>query len=536
MKRQALLLVLVLVLSMTLGALPATGLAQDERPKITVSVYDRGKVPASEGTIEENRWTRWINENGPVDVDFVAVPRTSPEEKLYVLFASGSAPDLVFEYSPATRSTLYQQGQLMPLKDMIAQYSTDYKALAEKYPNIVAAGLMDDGELYGFGKINASCFQRVVLIRKDWLDKLGLSIPQTLEDYYEVCRAFSEDDPDGNGERDTYAIAMSYRANETLNQMIYGDVIMEGENEMRYGWDDIARRLTFKKWLYDNSYVDREYMSDTNGANAMQSFLNGKTGILPWLTTLGASWALNDYTTFKANNPDGVLAVAPYPEIDGVRYMPTIQNPVQITAYVNASCKNPEAVMEYVDFACSKEFAMAFTYGIQGEHYEMKDGMPVSLDNEKFVSEVSWAGDFAMLKSKDTLAEFQSDTDNFDLSDPIQAEAYQLYKDALALYLNPELKYPGLTHSEHMPQLPEELAMIRANIMIDEYFDRAVVGGADYTVETAIEEAKRAWTQGGGDQILEWWNDWYRNDRQNAFLADQMYEIVMAGNPLSYLK
>ena len=535
MKRK-LSLALALMLLVSMVASLSAGLAEEERAQITVTVYDRGKVPADEGTIEENRWTRWINENGPVDVQFVAIPRTNPEDKLYVLFASGSAPDLVFEYSPSIRSTLYQQGQLMPIEDMIAQYSTNYKEFVEEYPNLASAGIMPDGEMYAFGKINASGFNRAVLIRQDWLDALGLDMPQTLEDYYEVCRAFVEDDPDGNGEDDTYAMAMSYRANETFNQMIYGEVIMEGDGEMRYGWDEIARRLTFQKWLYDNSYIDREYMSDTNGAKAMQDFLNGKTGILPWLTGLNRSFALNDFTTFKANNPDGKLSAAPYPEIDGVRYMPTLLNPVQMTAFVNASCENPEAVMQYVDFACSKEFAMAFTYGIEGEHYEMVDGMPVITDTEKFTDEVSWAGDYAMLKSSFVLQEYQSPTANFDLSNPIEAEAYELYKQALALYLDPSLKYPGLTHSEHMPQLPEDLAMINANIMLTEYFDRAVVGGENYSVETAIEDAKRAWTQGGGDQILDWWNDWYENDRDTAFLAEDMYEIVMAGNPLNYLE
>lgn len=162
--------------------------------------------------------------------------------------------------------------------------------------------------------------------------------------------------------------------------------------------------------------------------------------------------------------------------------------------------------------------------------------MPVITDTEKFAAEVGWAGDFAMLKSAETLAEFQSKTDNFDLSDPIQAEAYQLRKDALALYLNPELKYPGLTHSEHMPQLPEDLSMINANINLNQFYDRAVVGGEEYTVEMAMEEAKSTWELGGGEQIMEWWQDWYKNDRESAFLADEMYAIVMAGNPLEYLE
>ena len=536
MKKQVQIIVtLALVLSMLLSAAPLSAVAE-ERPKITVTIYDRGKVPASEGTIEENRWTRWINENGPVDVEFVAIPRTNSGDKLYVLFASGTAPDLVFEYSPAVRSTLYQQGQLMPLSEALEKYSTTYKERAEKYPNILAAGLMDDGELYGLGKINTSNFTRCVLIRQDWLDNLGLEIPQTLEELRNVCRAFCEDDPDGNGQKDTYAMAMSYRANESFNQMIYGETIMEGDDEMRYGWDDIARRLEFKKWLYDNGYIDREYMSDTNGANAMQSFLNGKTGILPWLTSLDRNWALGDFTTFKKNVPEGKLAVMGYPEIDGVRYMPTLTNPAQITCFVDASTKNLEAVLQYVDFACSKEFAMAFTYGLEGEHYEMVDGMPVITDTEKFAAEVGWAGDFSMLKSAETLAEYQSTTEGFDLSNPIEAEAYQLRKDALALYLNPELKYPGLTHSEHMPQLPEDLSMINANINLNQFYDRAVVGGTDYTVEMAMEDAKNTWTQGGGDQIMAWWQDWYANDRDNAFLAEDMYAIVMPGNPLNYLQ
>ena len=126
--------------------------------------------------------------------------------------------------------------------------------------------------------------------------------------------------------------------------------------------------------------------------------------------------------------------------------------------------------------------------------------------------------------------------DNFDLSDPIQAEAYQLRKDALALYLDPSLKYPGLTHSEHMPQLPEDLSMINANINLNQYFDRAVVGGTEYTVEMAMEDAKNTWIQGGGEQIMDWWQDWYANDRDTAFLAEDMYAIIMPGNPLNYLE
>ena len=128
---------------------------QEERGSITATVYDRGNVPTSEGTTEDNRWTKWINENGPVDVTFVAIPRTGSGEKLNVLFASGTAPDLIFEYAPSVKTPLYQQKQLMPIDDMIENYSTNYKALTEQYPELLKAGKMDDGQTYQFGRINS---------------------------------------------------------------------------------------------------------------------------------------------------------------------------------------------------------------------------------------------------------------------------------------------------------------------------------------------------------------------------------------------
>ncbi|UUZ93409.1 extracellular solute-binding protein [Paenibacillus sp. P25] len=108
----------------------ANGSTSAKRGKINVSVYDRGNIAASEGTIENNRWTKWINENGPVDVSFTAIPRNNAKEKVNTLFSSGSAPDLLFEYSPEIKNPLYAQKQLMPIDDMINKYSTVYKKSA----------------------------------------------------------------------------------------------------------------------------------------------------------------------------------------------------------------------------------------------------------------------------------------------------------------------------------------------------------------------------------------------------------------------
>src|SRR5690606_9449931 len=52
-----------------------------KRGSITVSMYDRGNVPAEAGTAEKNTWTDWVVENGPADVKFITVPRWESTDK-----------------------------------------------------------------------------------------------------------------------------------------------------------------------------------------------------------------------------------------------------------------------------------------------------------------------------------------------------------------------------------------------------------------------------------------------------------------------
>ncbi|MDZ7542662.1 hypothetical protein GNF83_15985, partial [Clostridium perfringens] len=86
---------------------PAPPEKNEKKPKITVSIYDRGLVPPGEGDYTKNRWTEWINENSPAEVEFIPVPRTGEAEKFNTLFASNSAPDLIMTYSQGYRNDLY---------------------------------------------------------------------------------------------------------------------------------------------------------------------------------------------------------------------------------------------------------------------------------------------------------------------------------------------------------------------------------------------------------------------------------------------
>ena len=65
-----------------------------------------------------------------------------------------------------------------------------------------------DGKTYATDRARA-LGRNGVTIRKDWLENLGLEEPKTIDEFYNVLKAFTKDDPDGNGKDDTYGLVAS---------------------------------------------------------------------------------------------------------------------------------------------------------------------------------------------------------------------------------------------------------------------------------------------------------------------------------------
>ena len=63
-----------------------------------------------------------------------------------------------------------------------------------------------NGVCYGLDQPGTIVRNEGILIRKDWLDKLGLKVPKTTDEFFEVMKAFTFKDPDGNGKNDTYGL------------------------------------------------------------------------------------------------------------------------------------------------------------------------------------------------------------------------------------------------------------------------------------------------------------------------------------------
>lgn len=513
------------------GGNNAGGDAGEKRGSISQTIYDRGSVPNGMGTIEDNMWTKWINENGPADVKFVAVPRWESQAKLNVLLASGSAPDLIFEFGTSIRNQLFDQKQLMPLDDLIEEHSVEYKALIEKYPQLRQAGIKTDGKLYEVGRMNEVYPLTSAFIRQDWLDKLGLDMPTTEEEVLAVAKAFAEEDPDGNGVDDTYGLGGMafgdmggfYRYMHNANWVNLGE-----DGELQVGPNNMKESTAFKRALYESGVVDKDFLTDKDGSKTRQDFLNGKIGIYSYMTADYMGFASRELDTLMKNVPEAKLTIMPMPKTSVGQFNPAWNNPVQMTAVVNARAKDPEAIIQYIDFLVKPETGRTFRNGLEGVHVNLEeDGKPVIIDQEKYKNEVSWAADFAMLYSRLEEGKYGYTETQFDESVPAQKEALRLFQDAVKVYMTDLPVGEGLTHSEHMPQLPKELQLKFTNVTtaINDIYTRAIIGGDKFTIEQAQADVEKQWADGGGSEIEAWYKEWWSKEKDNVLIWEDFYDI-----------
>ena len=147
-----------------------------------------------------------------------------------------------------------------------------------------------------------------LFIRKDWLAKLGLEMPQTWEELYEVCHAFTYNDPDGNGVNDTYGLTgdglgtLRYFFASTGVSNRYWNKDADG-NWFFGALDD--RNIEVLQWLrkmYEDGSIDPDFAA-TSWKEGLQKFSSNTFGVC--VRNADADW-INSVMTkyYGAANPD----------------------------------------------------------------------------------------------------------------------------------------------------------------------------------------------------------------------------------------
>ncbi|TVY07546.1 extracellular solute-binding protein [Paenibacillus cremeus] len=142
-----------------------------------------------------------INEKFNVKINVTYVPANNYTDKLNVMLAAGDLPDvtMVWDINTQTFANAINQGAFWDL----TPYIKNYPNLAA-YPQQIYTNVAFKGKTMGIPRVRPTDGHESLLIRQDWLDKLGLKAPKTMDEFFNVMEAFTKQDPDGNGKNDTY--------------------------------------------------------------------------------------------------------------------------------------------------------------------------------------------------------------------------------------------------------------------------------------------------------------------------------------------
>lgn len=155
-----------------------------------------------------NQYTRQIKEALNVDVDHhFAASGQNYRQRISLAIASNDLPDAMVVNAVELRQ-LVEADQIADLTEIYERYaSPEIKEIIDNTNGAALDTVTFDGKIMALPGVQAgSDGYHLMWIRKDWLDKLNLEPPTTMAELETVARAFVEDDPDGNGQKDTIGI------------------------------------------------------------------------------------------------------------------------------------------------------------------------------------------------------------------------------------------------------------------------------------------------------------------------------------------
>jgi ABC-type glycerol-3-phosphate transport system substrate-binding protein len=244
---------------------------------------------------------------------------------------------------------------------------------------------------------------RTWYIRKDWLDKLNLSIPKTYDEYLKVLRAFTNDDPDGNGKKDTFGFTTASGGDGIGLEwpeywkagLVFASTIRDGK------FIDMQTEPAVEHVLTDISKVIAEGLVDPDwflnkSPQHIDRAAQGKAGIVMGTTK---DFAFD-------SNPQSLQSKtkALFPNANWVPFTPFGSQPIStgiapgspILFLKNVVEKSPEKVeriAEIFDWLAGEEGFLLTHYGVENKHYT-RNGKTITLNLEATKKDITDKGDF----------------------------------------------------------------------------------------------------------------------------------------------
>lgn len=430
-------------------------------------------------------------------------------KQLTVRFASNDLADMIRTPSilSANHPGAVEQGIFKELGPLIDKYGPNLKK------NISEVAWNDprvskDGKIYGIPTFFALKAPRVTYIRQDWLDKLKMDTPKSIDDFLAFFEAVKKNDMNGDGEQNEYGLYV--RENLAYSDFFFKSVsgvsmkswtMVDGQMLPDIIRPEMKEAIAFWKMLYDEGYINPNLFTNKS-ADWSAGIKKGYGGM--WahdVPNYQTGWAPSQFVNQPGvelsmiEPPQGPGGSGILPESSGIYFVWVIPDSV--------SDEKAAEIIKFLDWCWSSdEAAKFFAYGIKGYNYTEENGK-VDWDandphNDEYDQKLFYRVRLNMT----------GDGRMSPLVLEVEPEAAKMKKGvevaAKSIYPHDDLNMPTL---EALKTHPELVPKTKAGTLFLDMFAKVVTGQEE--LDPAFDKFVKDWKSRGGDAAIKEATDWY---------------------------
>ncbi|GHH97990.1 extracellular solute-binding protein [Neobacillus kokaensis] len=343
---------------------------EDVNSKEKVAVKAFGvKAPAATTDYDEMPFMKELQDNVNLDIKWTLANVSTYREQINLMFASNDMPDIFYSAWSLSGNDIVKYGstgQLIPLEDLIEKHAPNIKALFEKRPELKKTITAPDGHIYALPQVDEALWSTsndAFFINKKWLDKLGLPIPKTTEEFYKTLKAFKDQDLNGNGKKDEIPFSFMFNNHIRGPHSLAGSFGVVGRNigvtdgKVYYAPAQPGYRefLKYMNQLYKEGLIDQEAF--THSVEVYDSKLKLKP------ETLGAFFSWSNWSTFGTLDSDYV-AIPPLKGPKGDQLWNKNGGTFSFSGFsITSANKNPVRSIKWVDQMYDPEMSIQVSLG-----------------------------------------------------------------------------------------------------------------------------------------------------------------------------
>lgn len=318
-----------------------------------------------------------------VKVNFIHPVGNNQKEVFNLMIASGDLPDIIeYEWTPSGYpggpEKAIKDKVIIELNETIDKYAPNFKKAVASKKDIDKLVKTDSGKYYVFPMILSEneSVNHGPMVRKDWLDELKLPVPQTVDEWYTMLKAFKEK----KGATAPLLFQVS-SGNPLLSDMFIGaykvalGYYVDDNGKVHFGpvEPQYKEAVNLLRQWYSEGLIDKDFaLADKKAIDA--KLLNDKAGAVIYYNSAIATWI----DSKKQKDPKFDIVGAPYPTLKKgeVHFSGNFVNKHNFgfSAAITTKCKNVEIAAKWLDYAYGDEGRKFFNYGIEGTSYVTENG------------------------------------------------------------------------------------------------------------------------------------------------------------------